>query len=323
MKNVLILKGGGGTEHDISLISAEFIESQINNQKFKTLSVEISKDFQWNYNGQKCELSFDRKLIVKGAETQIDFVIPCLHGYPGETGDIQSYLQLINIPYLGCNSETSTICFNKLLTKLFLEQYGINTTPFMQLNGPSDIITAKNFLTKHGCVYVKATNQGSSVGCYRITNEQELLKSISDAFNFSPFVIIEKEIQGRELEVSVFQYNGKIHITPPGEIECPNDFYSYEEKYSKESHTKTNILAKDISKDCLIEINRQAELAVKCLKIRHLSRIDFFLTSDSKVYINEINTFPGHTEISMFPAMMENNGVKYSDFINGLISSLS
>lgn len=323
MKNIIILKGGGGTEHDISLISAKFIESQIDKSKFNIYSIEIDENFQWLFNGNKCELNFARELIGKDLNVEISFVIPCLHGYPGETGDIQSYLELIKLPFLGCNSETSTICFNKLLTKLFLEQYSIKTTPFLQLSDQTNLDNAVEFLKTHESVYVKATNQGSSVGCYRVTTKEDLIKSIQLAFTFSPFVIIEKDMQCRELEVAVFEHAGVFHTTLPGEIVCPDEFYTYEEKYSSNSHTKTLITAENVSKKCHNEIIRQAQIAIKALKIRHLSRIDFFLTENEEVFINEINTFPGHTEISMFPSMMKHHGVDYSDFINEHISTLS
>jgi len=323
MKNVLLLKGGGSTEHEVSLMSANYIEEQIDKSKFNVFPVEIDKEFTWKLAGQSCEVTFNKKLKTKDTEVDIDVVIPCLHGYPGETGEIAAFFQLLKIPYLGCNAETSTICFNKLLTKLSLELSGVATTPYLQVHGPDDITPAQKFLADNGVVYVKATNQGSSVGCYKVSTEAELKHAIKDAFNFSPFVIIEKGLVGRELEVAVFEYENKWHITKPGEIICPGDFYSYEEKYSQTSHTKTIVEAGGISSEIHTRIKDQADKAISCLKLRHLSRIDFFLTEDGQLYLNEPNTFPGHTEISMFPTMMENYGVKYSDFLNSLLDSLS
>ncbi len=323
MKNVLLMKGGGSTEHDISLVSAKFIESQIDQSRFNLLSVEIDKAFNWNFQNAPCELTFHKTLKTNKGEENIDMVIPCFHGYPGETGEIQAFLDLINLPYLGCNSETSIICFNKLLTKLTLDLAGVKTTPFIQVQNRDDHKPALAFLKEHKTVYVKATNQGSSVGCYRVTNEAELKTAIADAFNYSPFVIIEKGLTGRELEVAVFEYNGKWHVTKPGEIICPSDFYSYEEKYSKNSQTKTVVEAQDISSENIQFIKDEALKAINCLKLRHLARIDFFLTDEGDIYLNEPNTFPGHTEISMFPMMMENYGVKYSEFINYHLTALS
>ena len=322
MKNILLIMGGGSTEHDISLISAEYIKTQIDRSKFKLITVEIDKDFKWRLDGNLCELSSARLLKTSEDAIEIHAAIPCIHGYPGETGDIQSFFEMIGLPYFGCNSETSVLCFNKLMTKLMLEVHGLKTAPFMQVNSLADLIAAQAFFNQHKSVYVKATNQGSSVGCYRVDKSDELEGIIKDAFRFSPYVIIEKEIIGRELEVSAFEFDGKVHTTKPGEIDCPSDFYTYEAKYDQDSQTKTIVQAQDINEEALNEIHRQAGVAFSALKLRHLSRIDFFLTTDGEVLINEINTFPGHTNISMFPMMMENYGVKYSEFINQHLSTL-
>lgn len=322
MKNILLLKGGGSTEHEISLISADFILSQIDHTKFNVLSVEVDRDFNWTLNENKCELTFDRILKSKEIEYTIHMAIPCFHGFPGETGDIQSYLELVRLPYLGCNSETSVICFNKLLTKLTLENAGIQTTPFVQINSPNDRLTAINFLKEHKSIYIKATNQGSSVGCYQVNSQEDLLEKMVTAFDFSPHVILEKEIIGRELEVAIFEHEGDLNISNPGEIICPNEFYSYEEKYSKDSKTKTHIEAMNIDEEVVNQIIDQSLKAYDCLKLRHLSRIDFFLSDDGQVLINEVNTFPGHTPISMFPSMMSNMGIQYKDFINQKIEEL-
>ena len=323
MINVLLLKGGGSSEHEIALRSAQYIESQIDKSQYRVYSVEIDKSFNWIYEGRECELNFQKELVTGTNKVLMDIGIPCLHGYPGETGDIQSYFELIGLPYLGCNPETSTLCFNKLMTKLALENAGVKTTPFLHVSEHEKIDRAQSFFNEHGCVFIKATNQGSSVGCYRVDNKNDLEKYIKKAFEFSPFVILEKEIKAREIEVSAFEYDGKVHITLPGEIVCPGKFYSYEEKYSDKSETKTHVIAPEVSTEIFTEVERQARIAFELFKLRHLSRIDFFLTETNEVIINEINTFPGHTTISMFPMMMENYGVKYSDFLNQHLNNLS
>ena len=322
-KNILLLKGGGSSEHDISLRSAEYMSQQIDQSKFSIFDVEIDKDFKWTLEKQVCELNSKKQLIFQGRAVNIDAVIPCIHGKPGETGDIQSYLELIKLPYFGCSSESSLLCFNKLATKLILENLGLTTTPFIRIMSPSEIERACAFLEEHKDCYLKATNQGSSFGCYHIKTRSDLEKNIHEAFSFSPFVILEKSIKGRELEVSTFEYKGEVIVTNPGEIECSSDFYSFEEKYSKTSKTETHIEAKNLDESTLQEIKRQAHVAFKGLMLRHLSRIDFFLSEDLNVYINEINTFPGHTEISMFPMMMESYGIKYSAFLNHHLDKLT
>jgi D-alanine-D-alanine ligase len=327
MKNILILKGGGSSEHEVALRSAEFFQEKIDAKLFNIYSVEIDKEFNWSINGRPCELTFKKELKWDSETIKISAVIPCFHGYPGETGDIQSFLELIKLPYFGCGSEASLISFNKLLTKLMLELAGLTTTPFIQINNTSELELkkAQSFLTTHKTVYLKATNQGSSVGCYKVNqdNQNELLSLMQEAFTFSPYVILEKEITGRELEVSAFEYDGRVHITKAGEIESSGEFYTYEEKYSTTSKSRTIVEALGISESQHIEIESQAREAFKVLKLRHLSRIDFFLSTNGEVFINEVNTFPGHTSISMFPIMMENYGVKYFDYLNQHLQTLA
>ncbi|MBT4790530.1 MAG: D-alanine--D-alanine ligase [Halobacteriovoraceae bacterium] len=323
MKNILLLTGGGGSEHEIAITSSQFIESQIDSSRFNVYKVEINKQQEWTYQDKPCSLTFDAQLKTSNDMIQIAAAIPCFHGYPGETGDIQSFFELIKLPYVGCNAETSVLCFNKLVTKMFLETSGVKTTPFLAINSVAEMIKANIFFNEHKSVFVKATNQGSSVGCYKVNSLTELKSAIENAFDLSPFVILEKEIIGRELEVAAYFYNDKFHLSSPGEIICEDEFYTYEEKYSQQSKTITQVKAKNIDDSSLKEIERQANIAIDLLKIRHLARIDFFLTSQGDIFINEINTFPGHTQISMFPQMMEQSGVKYSSFINNLLDSLS
>jgi len=324
-KNLLLIYGGGGTEHDISIVSSKYLIESINKEDFNIVEVEIAKDASWVYKEQKVQLDFNKDLVINAQKKiSIDFVVPCVHGFPGETGDLQSYFELIKLPYLGCNSESSKICFNKALTKLWLDKVGINTTPFIILSEQStdSISEVKKFFVNEGPLFVKASNQGSSVGCYPLIDIKEVDKILKSAFELSDFVIIEKSIMGRELEVSTFEYKDQVHATKPGEIICPNKFYSFEEKYNKDSHTETFIEAKDLTSEQVKTIQDMAIKAFKTLKLSDLSRIDFFLTNDNKIYINEINTFPGLTPISMFPKMMENYGVKFKDYLSERFSLL-
>jgi D-alanine-D-alanine ligase len=167
----------------------------------------------------------------------------------------------------------------------------------------------------HGEVVVKASNQGSSVGCYMVPKGGDLKKAICDAFGLSPFVLIEKRLCPRELEVSAYEYDGKLQISYPGEIMTPSStFYTYEEKYSSASESKTFVRAQNLTPEQVGTITDYATKLYQGLKIRHLSRIDFFL-ADGEVYLNEINTFPGSTSISMFPKMLEANGHSFVAYL--------
>lgn len=328
-KTVLLLCGGGGPEHDVSLVSVKHIQEclrSIANIEVKT--IEIDKKQHWvDESGKKFLL--DVKGYLRSFEqdgdpgVKVNLAIPCIHGYPGETGDIQSYFEMIGLPYLGCNSETSKMCFNKITTKMWATALGVKNTPYYFLSEMSEE-TLKNsqaFHHTHGDVVVKASNQGSSVGCYLVEKGRDLKSALEKAFSFSPFVLIEKKMSPRELEVSVYEYNGKLQISYPGEIICPSKFYSYDEKYSQASHTTTNTRAQDLNDEIVKVITEYSAKLYHGLKLRHLSRIDFFLDAE-QIYLNEINTFPGLTPISMFPKMMESNGHTFKNFLSQHINNL-
>lgn len=322
-KNILLLCGGGSSEHEISLRSVKFYEECLKQISFvNTILIEIDKQGQWvDESGKKYLL--DGKRFLRAFEQdgdpgiKVDFAIPCIHGYPGETGDLQSYFEMIGLPYFGCNSETSKMCFNKITTKMWATALGVANTPYIFVSEKSDELMKKveEFHKLHREVVVKASNQGSSVGCYMISTTGDIKKAVNDAFELSPFVLIEKRMKPRELEVSAYEYDGNLQISYPGEIVTPSStFYTYEEKYSSASESKTFVRAENVSPEQVRTITDYATRLYRGLKIRHLSRIDFFL-DHGIIYLNEINTFPGSTSISMFPKMLEANGHSFVEYL--------
>ncbi|WP_193161712.1 D-alanine--D-alanine ligase [Microbulbifer hainanensis] len=324
MINTLLICGGGGSEHEVSLRTADFIENQlIDVDDIDLLRVEMDGNGQLRDRvGRVHELDHDRKLRC-GAETwEVHYVIPSIHGYPGETGDLQSMLELYGIPYYGCGPEASKLCFNKVTTKLWLSALGIDNTPyqFLYSNHPEETVKATMALAEWGQVFVKASNQGSSVGCYKVTSEEELQQALDEAFALSPYVLVEKCLKVRELEVAAYRYDGELATTPPGEVCAPPDtFYNYEEKYAEGSRAVTHVEAQGLSEAQLNWIDIAARRAFVGLQLKDLSRIDFFLTDEGDIYLNEVNTFPGMTPISMFPKMLANAGHDFSQYLTGLI----
>ena len=325
-KNILLLCGGGGTEHEISIVSSKYIEKNLKEiGLYNIITVEIGKDkiFRTRLDdgsyGEVVEMNFKRQLI--GSKTHdIHIVVPCIHGPPGETGEIQTFFELTGIPYIGCGPEASLICFNKVTSKLWFNAINIPNTPFAFLTSIADKSKAHELFDKYGKVFVKAASQGSSVGCYQVLKKEELDNALKKAFEYSTYVLVEKMLNARELEISTYEYDGKIIATIPGEINCPNKFYSYEEKYDPKSLTTTNIVAPDLSTSEIERMRQYAITAFTQLKLRHLSRIDFFYTDEGEILLNEINTFPGMTPISMFPKMMENHGHSFNTFFKDLIA---
>ena len=328
MKNtsILLLCGGGSSEHEVSLVSANYLQSQLElTPEFEVIRVEMKKEGWFTAQGQLALLDTNTgQLNFADQSLHIDFVIPCIHGFPGETGDIQSLLELSGIPYLGCRAEASTNSFNKITSKLWYDALGIPNTPYLFLseNTAASFEKSKQALDNWGSVFIKAACQGSSVGCYKVTHIDALQKAIDDAFSYSEQVLVEQAVKPRELEVAAYEYQGELVLTLPGEVKAPdNTFYSYEEKYSTTSHSTTDVVAKDLTDAQIEAIRINAEKVFKQMKLRHLSRIDFFLTPDGNIFLNEVNTFPGMTPISMFPKMLENNGHKFYEFLADCVKS--
>ncbi|WP_318442719.1 D-alanine--D-alanine ligase [Photobacterium leiognathi] len=324
--HVLLLCGGGSAEHEVSLVSANFIEEQLKTINGVTYTrVEMTKNDGWlDSENRPCELNLDKTLIVGDQEVAIDYVIPCVHGFPGETGDLQSLLTLAGLPFLGCGAEASTNCFNKITTKLWFDALNIPNTPYVFLseNNQEAHQEALEAFKKWGKVFVKAACQGSSVGCYCVTTEQELTDAVNSAFGYSDQVLIEKAIRPRELEIAAYQYGDELVITKPGEVSCPTDkFYSYEEKYSSDSLSTTKVEADNLTEEQVEVIRTYARKAFVQMKLKDLSRIDFFLSENDEILLNEINTFPGMTPISMFPKMLEHHGHKFAEFIEQAIKN--
>ncbi len=320
---VLLLCGGGSSEHEVSLVSASYLLQQLELQDdFDVIQVEITKD-SWMLAQTEVNLDINNRVLVStSGEVKIDYIVPCIHGYPGETGDLQSIFELSAIPYLGCGPEASKNSFNKITSKLWYDALDIPNTPYVFLteNTEQSYVKAAEAFDKWGKVFVKAASQGSSVGCYSVTDKSSLNEKISAAFTYSNQVLLEKSLKPRELEVAAYELDGELYITYPGEVIAPEDaFYSYEEKYSPDSHSLTEVEAKNLTDEQLEKIEVYSRRVFNQMNLKNLSRIDFFLTEDGELFLNEVNTFPGMTPISMFPKMLENNGHKFSEFLASTI----
>ncbi len=319
--NILLVSGGGHSEHDISLLSADFFEnilSNIPNVTIYSLCLDTQNRLV-DKNGRRRELLSQGTLQWGTSDVFLNYAISCIHGRPGESGHIHNFFELMNLPYLGASGEVSSLCFNKISTKLWLSAFDIPNTPYTFLSSMDKISLAINFFRKHGTLVIKPSHQGSSIGIELVTNEKHIRPAVENALIFSPFALVEKAVKGRELEVAAFSYKGKTVITAAGEILCPKKFYSYEEKYGNSSCAETKILA-DLSKSIQEKIQNYGKRAFEGIGIKDLARIDFFLSEDHDIYLNEINTMPGHTSISLFPTMMQNHGISYREFLEDQIN---
>lgn len=333
-KDILLICGGGSSEHNISLISASFIAKKLRQMQdeYRLHYIEITPDQQRKtilddsdsrQYGQNVELRRSGEIFYHQDQKsfQLHYVIPCIHGPPGEDGTIQSVFELMGLPYLGAAPEASQLCFNKVSTKLWLNALGIENTPFgfTHKNDEQQVEKAYQYFDKWNGLFIKAASQGSSIGCYLVTEREKVADYLKEALQYSHYIIFEKPLVARELEVAVYQYKGQIYAAGPGEIVLPKDeFYTFDQKYDNKSQTTTKLECSDLSNVLVKHIQQMAIEAFKGLAIKDLARVDFFLTQEQqgpKIYLNEINTFPGMTPISMFPKLMEHNGLDFSEFI--------
>lgn len=322
MKNVLIIFGGNSSEHDISCVSAKSILSNIDTNLFNVTAVGISKDNNWYiYNDKIDNLDkewFNKSIfkvdnIIKFLK-QFDVVFPITHGNNGEDGKLEGFFDLFNIKYVGSKTLGSAICFDKESTKIFFKYLNINQVPFITIYNEEEIIEKDIDYP----VIIKPANGGSSIGINKANNVNELKEGINEAFKYDKKVLIEKFIDARELEVAVLKDNNKLLISDVGEIVSCNCFYDYNAKYEKES--KLEIPA-NIDSNIKMQITEIAKKVFNSLNLDSYARIDFFLENNN-LYINEINTIPGFTEISMYPKLMINEGISYTDLITKLIRNV-
>lgn len=340
-----VICGGMSTEHEVSLISAYSILKNIKKEKYEIFPIYIEKDGIWYEFEQKEDNFLMEQKINKKREIQnvidylkkLDVVFPVLHGLYGEDGTIQGLLELVKVPYVGCKVLASSLGMDKAYTKIIFEKAGLEQANYayirvynknsnkyiyidkdldekiLELNQVLDLIINN---LKYP-MFVKPSNSGSSVGINKAKNKEELKKYIKYASEFDNKILIEEAIEGRELECAVIG-NEEVIASCVGEIKSAEDFYSYEAKY-KNKKSKIQIPA-DIDKCISEKIKKQAIKAFKAIDGKGLSRVDFFVQNNTnKVYINEINTLPGFTNISMYPKLFEQSGLNYEDLINRLI----
>lgn len=319
MKKVLILFGGNSFEHEVSCKSVNFIIDNIDTNKFDYKLVGIDFDSEWYEvgNDKKIDINWKNTIINKVDNIisylkDFDIVFPVIHGNNGEDGKLQSLFELFNIKYVGCNSFSSLICYDKMLTKLILEKYNIPQVTY--------IIYNKNINLKEieYPVIVKPCKCGSSIGISVVNNIKNLKKAIKSALKYDNNVIIEKYIKNnRELECAILQKGKKLIISDVGEIIKGNNWYDYDSKYNTKIDTDISNIDERIKKN----IKDYSTRIFNILGCKDLSRIDFLYDLDNnKIYFNEINTIPGFTEISMYPKLICDIGIKSKDIITTFLN---
>ena len=344
---IAVLFGGASSEHDVSLVSAYSVLTNIPKDKYDVMCIGITKKGHWMYypgeyeaiktgewekNPDCCTavISPDSMhkgiLVLEGEDNyylrKVDAVFPVLHGVNGEDGTVQALCTLAGLPCVGCDMTSSATCMDKSITHTILDTAGIKTAPYCYItrNALSDIdATCEDIENKLGGypLFVKPACAGSSVGVSRAADRESLRNGIKVAFAHSERVVIEAEIIGKEVECAVLGNGTDLIASIPGQITPAEEFYDYDAKY-KLGTSVLDIPAKISAEETerLRELAKKAYIAMGC---SGFSRVDFFVTEDD-IILNEINTIPGFTPISMYPKMMENMGIPYAELLDRLIT---
>ncbi len=341
MQTIAIITGGKSPEHDIAIISSRNIYNAIDTAKYNIQVIGISRNGEWFHLPEKS--LFDETIEIGQNENHIplailpfnlqpiryknniekhiaiDVFFPITHGTYGEDGILQGLLEYTNRAYVGPGVLGSAIGMDKDVAKSLLAQSGILVTPWLTFFKNDTINFEKIESTLPYPLFVKPANMGSGVGVVKAENRLELENAINTAFEFDIKIIIEKGIKGREVETAVIG-NLEPKGTGVGEIIVESGFYTYENKYINGA-TKVIIPAENLSESTISLIQKTALKAYRCLQLEGMSRVDFFYVSDNEFYLNEVNTLPGFTNISMYPKLWEASGVDYSQLITNLITT--
>jgi len=343
-KNVALLFGGRSPEHKISLLSAQNVYKSIDKDKYEPILIGIDADGQWHYHHSEISLlnpndpnrislndtshklllshnTNDRSLISVSSNevlSKIDVIFPVLHGTNGEDGSVQGFAKMANIPCVGCGILGSSVGMDKDMAKRVLRDANINVAKSITVRNHSEDIVYEEVTEVLGKeLFIKPANLGSSVGVAYSNDEDSFYNGLNTALKYDTKVLIETKIVGREIECAVLG-NHKPEASIPGEIIPKSSFYSYDNKYIDEDGAALSIPA-ILNTEQQEKVKNLALETYITLECRGLARVDMFLTPEDQLIINEINTIPGFTNISMYPKLWEASGLSQQDLISKLI----
>jgi D-alanine-D-alanine ligase len=340
-----VIFGGRSGEHEVSLRSAESVINAMDKSKYEVVPIGITKEGRWLVSGNATAMlpqavmasNNHQQVAIIGDPTRqgltrldeghralssepLDAVFPVLHGTYGEDGTIQGLLEMAGVPYVGCGVLGSATGMDKVVMKQLFERAGLTIVDyewFLRSSWEADPDSViKRIRRSLGFpVFVKPANLGSSVGISKASNKDELRDAINDAARYDRKIIVERAVNGREVEVSIL---GNEHpmASLPGEIIAGHEFYDYEDKYI-DTKSRIEVPAK-LPKKIIEQIQRDGIRAFQAVDASGLARVDFFIER-GRVIINEINTMPGFTSISMYPKLWEATGISYPELIDRLI----
>jgi D-alanine-D-alanine ligase len=341
-RNVAVVCGGVSSEHEISCVSAGSIMQAIDKNRFNPILIGITKSGRWKLlpadtkfeitgtganaklphiseevNNEN-EIFWSRKgAFVNGKNLEIDVAFPILHGPFGEDGTIQGLFEMWSIPYVGSKVLASAICMDKSFAKAIFAAAGLKTVPgTITTNTEVEIPSSITYP-----LFVKPARGGSSRGTIKVKSASELKSAISNASQFDQKVLVEQAIKATEIECAILESGGKYWVSNPGQIKLADkyEFYDFEAKYLDNSMQL--VVPAQIDSAVLEQIKDLALRAFKAANCSGLARVDFFYSDKGEIFINEINTMPGFTPTSVYPKLMQQIGISYSELITKLLSA--
>jgi len=339
---VALFFGGRSAEHEVSIRSAKNIYEAIDQSKYEVILCGIDTNGQFVLNIKPQLLFADKNHSTslpsyslsnesmhhneeeKGMQlldiltNSVDVIFPVLHGPYGEDGTIQGFCKILNIPFVGPDVLGSAVGMDKDVAKRLMRDSGIPIADFLVFT-KNDCIDYDNLVEQLGSpFFIKPANLGSSVGVSKVINKNNFEKAVHEAFKYDRKIIIEEAITGREIECSVLGNEAPIASAVGEVIPTGHEFYDYDAKYIDDTGAQL-IIPAEIPQHVAVSIQKMAVSVFQILSCEGMARVDFFVTKNEKIYVNEINTIPGFTNISMFPKLWELSGIPYSELIEQLI----
>lgn len=329
--HILLVFGGESTEHDVSMSSAHNVYAALDDTKYDVALCYIDKVGRWwlvdsikgSYVGHPQLLPHlgQKAFVIDGTDKLVrsDVIFPVLHGANGEDGSVQGLAQLLHLPCVGPSTISAAATMNKDVTKRLLRDSDVPVVPWLCLSRDMPRPHFADVQTELGhIVFVKPNSSGSSVGVHKVTDGHEFMTALTDAFRYDDMVLVEAGIAAREIEVAVLG-NENAAVSGLGEIVPGDVFYSYDDKYSGSSTAQLTIPA-EVEAAVAEQIRTYAATAYKAVMGHGMARVDFFIDKKTdEVYLNEINSIPGFTNISMYPKLWQAAGIHYGELIDKLI----
>jgi D-alanine-D-alanine ligase len=336
---VAVLFGGRSAEHEVSVVSAQAVMAALDADRFQAVPIGVTKQGTWltppdseramtairSERFRALEEPLGEGILHRtqalSALRRIDVVFPLIHGTNGEDGTLQGFLELAGVPYVGAGVAASAVGMDKALQKAIFRQHGFPVPDDVVLlatrwRAGQETAAREIEAAVPYPAFVKPANSGSSIGTSKARSREDLHDALDEAFRYDRKALVEAAVEGRQVEVAVLG-NDEPEASPVGEITYEGEFYDYHAKY-EDPNTRLHIPA-DIPPQTADEARDMAIAAYKSVDCAGLARVDFFLTPQERLVLNEVNTIPGFTPMSMYPKLWEHTGLSYTDLITRLI----